>query len=204
MRWSIAELIDDLKKVYKNGFGFWRSIIRFPYNFIYSFKVFFYWLFTGRGYFNKWSLDIFLVNVLLDRIKNFYKLADDFVGYPSRTGVETIEDWKEIIRKIILGLESYIKLDKGEENPVAPMDLKILYKVWATEQKEIEMSGEVTTNTLLGEVTTITHDPNRLTQEELDIYNRSREEQKKFQTELENNYKEAMALLAEHLSDLWD
>ena len=118
MRWSIEELIKDLKIVSNSDYGFWYRLTHIPQSLYRQTRSLFYWVFTGYGYTTACNTGKAIVNEIVAKLKSFRKL--DKKGYPIINNIEDVDDWNNFIDSMITGIEGFDKVHNNEDAPDNP------------------------------------------------------------------------------------
>jgi hypothetical protein len=101
LRWSLEELIYGIKIASNRDYKFWYRLIRFPKAFLRIINVIIKWVFTGYCWATVWSLDHYLIDIFIIKLKQFKKLKKS--GYPSELNNQ--QEWDAIIDRLIHGFE---------------------------------------------------------------------------------------------------
>lgn len=185
MKWSIQELFKNIKIIFKRRYSFIDRVFYFLFDLLKSINVFIIWIFTGVGIYTEDNLDYFITEILIYRLKKYYKNIDKKQGYPGFDEADTFENWKIIIEKIILGFESYKKLSDGEDNPYVKFDYNILYRASKNNLVDIFHAEEI------------------LLEEDRIQYDKYREAQREWEASLQENHTVGMKLYSKYFSSFW-
>lgn len=82
------------------GFRFAHRLLHFPIGFIRFIRHFFKWIFTGRCDHSIWDFDVFITNIIVDRLTVFISWIDKGIttGYPH--GLKDKKEWRDILVKM--------------------------------------------------------------------------------------------------------
>lgn len=184
MRWSIEELIKDLRVASNRDRNFWYRLTHLHQSVYRQVKAFFHWMFTGNAYSPTWNTHRALIEDLIYRLTQFKNLKKQ--GYPVIDNVEDIEDWNNLLDSIIIGLEGALLVIDNEDAPDNPFKddfFKLVLDKFSNEQS-------------------------KLSKEEID---RLKEEYKEYEStnnryhqQLMDNFVKAMEKLTKNILELWD
>lgn len=129
MRWSIKELIYGIQVASNRECKIWYRIIHCFSSGWRIIKVIFKWIFTGYCWATVWGLDYYLIDVYINRLKQFRKMHKR--GHPANLTNDE-EWWYKIIDRLIHGFEIMKSKEYGLD-----YDMKLDQIVW----KDSEVMG---------------------------------------------------------------
>ena len=92
----------------------WRRLVESPKNIYRNIKTTIHWVFTGYTHESLWSLDTWLDEVILFRLKKF--AAYDRISYPGQDGIDTAKQWQATLNTMVEGFQEIFDEDYSEEH----------------------------------------------------------------------------------------